>query len=89
LAHVPDVFRQNDAESARKELQQALRAVSQRRAAIIQGADDIMKVSNEAAKEFDKSVLATMLKAAQLCISSTLSLRFVLVFACFHHRSNR
>jgi hypothetical protein len=30
----------------------------------VQGADAIMKISNDAAKEFDKAVLATMLKVA-------------------------
>jgi hypothetical protein len=34
----------------------------QRREAIIQGADAIMKISNDAAKEFDKTVLTAMLK---------------------------
>jgi hypothetical protein len=73
---------QSDADSARKELQRTLRAVSQvrpifanstrgkfqshsfyqRRDAIVQGADNIMKVSNDAAKDFDKTVLAAMLK---------------------------
>lgn len=38
--------------------------VAQRREAIVQGADAIMKISNDAAKEFDKAVLATMLKVA-------------------------
>jgi hypothetical protein len=34
----------------------------QRRDAIVQGADAIMQISNDAAKEFDKAVLAVMLK---------------------------
>jgi hypothetical protein len=45
----------------------------QRRDAIVQGADNIMKVSNDAAKDFDKTVLAAMLKVPPL---STQSLPF-------------
>ncbi len=42
----------------------------QRREAIIQGADAIMKISNDAAKEFDKTVLTAMLKVTtcQACL---------------------
>jgi hypothetical protein len=38
------------------------RFISQRREGIVQAADTIMQVSNDAAKEFDKSVLAVMMK---------------------------
>jgi len=90
-----DTLLQEDADGARKALQHMLRAVAQRREAIVQGADNIMKVnaracvctqppasccmrvflppsldhshpqqvSNAAAKDFDKSVLAAMLQA--------------------------
>ena len=90
-----DALLQEDADGARKALQHMLRAVAQRREAIVQGADNIMKVnarvcvytlppdscrmhvllsaslahshpqqvSNAAAKDFDKSVLAAMLQA--------------------------
>jgi hypothetical protein len=45
----------------------------QRRDAIVQGADNIMKVSNDAAKDFDKTVLAAMLKARPLDTIPTLA----------------